>query len=163
MERLRTCQTQVLLQLFNLAHIEVLAGLIHPQRMLSATHSTLHFKQKKMSFQLELPRRQARGGLTVWLHHHHGLLLRHHKLAELVSNIGQNVFRGFQVYSFCQGRRGNPQVHGIRVTLLGTQKPFHSEYPFSSEDQPEIGRYTVKQTVNSSNHGNQHPLKNPTT
>jgi len=27
----------------------------------------------------------------VWLHHHHGLLLGHHELAELVPNVGQDV------------------------------------------------------------------------
>lgn len=74
--------------------------------------------------------------LTVRLDHHHGLLLRHDELTELVSHVGQDVLGGVQVQALLYGRGGKPQPHGHGITLLGAQEALHTQDALTRERQP---------------------------
>ena len=74
------------------------------------------------------------------LHHHHGLLLGHDEMAEVVAHVGQDVLGGVEVQALMHGGRGEPQPHGLGVTLLGAQEALHAQDALPRERQPEAGR-----------------------
>ena len=75
------------------------------------------------------------------LHHHHGLLLRHDQLAELVAHVGQDVLGRVQVQALLDGGGREPEAHRHGVALLGAQEALHAQDAFTGEGQPGQGSH----------------------